>query len=191
MKPFPWIGDGAAAAGAAVATTGDAELDSICSRALAALSGAKPDEQVYVGGASAMASAFDAVDTVRSVLRTLEQQYVIVSLVRSIIERGLSVAIGVEHGIEPLAACSVVVKPVVVDGEQAVFLEGLEFLQLRHEVLAEADREALFHAQGIAVLAIGDEAILDCFTSFAMTGTDGFILRQRALPPGPRRSAHR
>ena len=85
-------------AGAGVATTGDAELDSICSRALAALSGAKPDEQVYVGGASAMASAFDAVDTVRSVLRTLEQQYVLVSLVRDVIDRGLSVAIGVEHG---------------------------------------------------------------------------------------------
>mgnify|MGYP003340190696 FL=1 len=65
-----------------------------------------------------MASAFDAVDTVRSVLRTLEQQYVLVSLVRDVIDRGLSVAIGVEHGVQPLAACSVVVKPVVVDGEQ-------------------------------------------------------------------------
>ena len=65
-----------------------------------------------------MARAFDAVDTVRSVLHTLEQQYVLVSLVRDILDRGLSVAIGAEHGVEPLAACSVVVKPVVVDGEQ-------------------------------------------------------------------------
>jgi heat-inducible transcriptional repressor len=40
-----------------------------------------------------------------------------VSLVRDVLDRGLSVAIGTEHGIEPLAACSVVVAPVVVDGE--------------------------------------------------------------------------
>ena len=78
----------------------------------------RAEEPVFVGGASAMASAFDAVDTVRTVLHTLEQQYVIVSLVRDILDRGLSVAIGAEHGIQPLAACSVIVKPVVVDGEQ-------------------------------------------------------------------------
>ena len=37
---------------------------------------------------------------------------------RDILDRGLTVAIGAEHGVEPLAACSVVVAPVVVDGEQ-------------------------------------------------------------------------
>jgi heat-inducible transcriptional repressor len=100
-----------------VPDTGDRELDALCHTATAAL---RPDteESVFVGGASSMAQAFDTVDTVRSVLRTLEQQYVMVSLVRDILSRGLSVAIGTEHGIEPLAACSVVVKPVVVDGEQ-------------------------------------------------------------------------
>ncbi|MEK9838936.1 MAG: hypothetical protein VW396_07700, partial [Ilumatobacter sp.] len=40
-----------------------------------------------------------------------------VSLVQNILDRGMSVAIGVEHGVEPLAACSVVVAPVVADGE--------------------------------------------------------------------------
>ena len=54
----------------------------------------------------------------RDVLHTLEQQYIVVPLVRDILDRGLSVAIGTEHGVEPLAACSVVVAPVVVDGEQ-------------------------------------------------------------------------
>jgi len=73
---------------------------------------------VFVGGTASMAQAFDAVDTVRNVLRTLEQQYVLVSLVRDILGRGLSVAIGTEHGVEPLSACSVVVAPVVIDGEQ-------------------------------------------------------------------------
>ena len=64
-----------------------------------------------------MAEAFDAVEVVRQVLHTLEQQFVVVSLVRDIVDRGMSVAIGVEHGVEPLSACSVVVAPVVVDGE--------------------------------------------------------------------------
>lgn len=65
-----------------------------------------------------MASAFEAVDVVRQVLQTLEQQYLVVTLVRDILDRGLSVSIGAEHGIEPLANCSVVVAPVVVDGER-------------------------------------------------------------------------
>jgi heat-inducible transcriptional repressor len=102
----------------ALPITGDIDLDDVCNAARAAFGRSDSPEPVFVGGAASMANAFDAVDTVRSVLHTLEQQYVMVSLVRDILDRGLSVAIGVEHGIEPLAACSVVVKPVVVDGEQ-------------------------------------------------------------------------
>jgi heat-inducible transcriptional repressor len=100
-----------------VPDTGERDLDIVCRTATAALGGST-DESVFVGGAASMANAFDAVDTVRSVLRALEQQFVMVSLVRDVLSRGLSVAIGAEHGVEPLAACSVVVKPVVVDGEQ-------------------------------------------------------------------------
>ena len=108
---------GSALGSSSVPATGDRELDAVCGLVTDALAGSH-DESIFVGGASSMALAFDAVDTVRSVLRTLEQQYVMVSLVRDILNRGLSVAIGAEHGVEPLAACSVVVKPVVVDGEQ-------------------------------------------------------------------------
>lgn len=64
-----------------------------------------------------MAEAFDAVEIVRNVLHTLEQQYVVVTLVRDMLNRGLSVAIGAEHGVEPLSACSVVLAPVIADGE--------------------------------------------------------------------------
>jgi heat-inducible transcriptional repressor len=99
-------------------TSGDPAVDALCSTAIAALRTGANDESVFVGGASSMARAFDAVDTVRNVLRTLEQQYVVVSLVRDILDRGLTVAIGAEHGVEPLAVCSVVVAPVVVDGDQ-------------------------------------------------------------------------
>ena len=46
------------------------------------------DDHVYVGGASWMAGAFDAVEVVRDVLHTLEQQFIVVSLVRDIVDRG-------------------------------------------------------------------------------------------------------
>jgi len=98
--------------------SGDDSVDHLCAEALAAVRSRSSDEHVYVGGTSSMASAFDAVEIVRDVLRTLEQQFVVVSLIGDLVDRGLSVAIGVEHGVEPLSACSVIVAPIVVDGEQ-------------------------------------------------------------------------
>jgi heat-inducible transcriptional repressor len=100
-----------------VAPTGDAVVDRLCTAALDALRATASPEQVFTGGAAAVANAFDAVEVVRSVLATLEQQFVVVTLVSDIVNRGMSVAIGVEHGVEPLSACSVVVAPVVIDGE--------------------------------------------------------------------------
>ena len=103
---------------AAPIPSGVPEVDRLCDAALASLRHTTTDsEQVYVGGAAAMAQAFDAVEVVRRVLTTLEQQYVVTSLVRDVIDRGLSVAIGNEHGVEPLSACSVIVAPVRADGE--------------------------------------------------------------------------
>ena len=100
--------------------SGDPGIDAIVGAAVSALTSAGSDDvpdQVFVGGASRMAAAFDAVETVRSVLSILEQQYVVVSLLRDVIDSGLSVAIGAEHGVEPLAECSVVVANYDVDGE--------------------------------------------------------------------------
>ena len=101
--------------------TGDAAVDATVKAAMASMTSSHDDEpdHVFVGGASRMASAFDAVDTVREVLGILEQQYVVVGLLRDVLDRGLSVAIGAEHGIESLAECSIVVSPYVVDGEQS------------------------------------------------------------------------
>jgi heat-inducible transcriptional repressor len=101
--------------------TGDVATDALidaCFRALARSHDDEPDH-VFVGGVSRMASAFDAVETVRGVLDTLEKQYVVVSLLRDVLDRGLSVAIGVEHGLVPLAECSVVVAPYELEGEPA------------------------------------------------------------------------
>jgi heat-inducible transcriptional repressor len=98
--------------------SGDATVDSLARRAAQAIGGGRndPDDAVYVGGVARMAAAFDAVEVVRNVLQTLEQQYVVVSMLRDVLHRGLSVAIGAEHGVELLAACSVVVAPYVVEG---------------------------------------------------------------------------
>ena len=101
----------------AIPPSDDPLVDALCATAVAAARTGLTDDHVYFGGASTMAEAFEAVDVVRQVLQTLEQQFVVVSLVRDLVDRGISVAIGVEHGVEPLSVCSVVVAPVVVDGE--------------------------------------------------------------------------
>jgi len=104
-----------------VPETGEPVVDQVTQIALGALSdlaGAREPVNVFVGGASSMASAFDAVETVRSVLSILEQQLVVVELIEDVLDRGLSVAIGAEHGFEPLAACALVVAPVELNGEE-------------------------------------------------------------------------
>jgi heat-inducible transcriptional repressor len=86
-------------------------------RALQSMGGDIDSDQVFVGGPARLAESFEAVETVRSVLSILEQQLVVVSLLRDVLDRGLSVAIGTEHGFEPLSSCAVVVAPVTVDGQ--------------------------------------------------------------------------
>ena len=55
----------------------------------------------------------------QQVLSVLERQFVVVSLIRDLIDRGLSVAIGSETGLEPLVECSLVVAPYEIQGEAA------------------------------------------------------------------------
>lgn len=105
-------------------TTGDPATDAITSAALATLAPPTPEDdhehtEVFVSGASRVARAFAEVDTVRDVLHILEQQYLVVSLLRDVLDRGLSVAIGAEAGLEPLAECAIVVAPYVIEGERA------------------------------------------------------------------------
>jgi heat-inducible transcriptional repressor len=105
---------------APVPPSGDVVLDRACDQAVEALAAVGADVepgQVFVGGTSRMAAAFDAVDSVRRVLGILEQQFVVVGLLRDVIDRGQSVAIGLEHGVEPLSECSLVVAPYEVEGE--------------------------------------------------------------------------
>jgi heat-inducible transcriptional repressor len=98
--------------------TGDDDTDGVIRAALDAMAtDVDGDDQIYVGGAARVAAGFEAVETVRQVLDLLEHQFVVVTLLRSVLDRGLHVAIGTETGLEPLSECSVVVAPYSVEGE--------------------------------------------------------------------------
>jgi heat-inducible transcriptional repressor len=102
-----------------VPSSGNGDVDRVVAAAGTAfglIERSMESDQVFVGGPSRLAQSFDAVETVRSVLGILEQQLVVVTLLRDVLNRGLSVAIGTEHGYEPLASCAVVVAPVSIDG---------------------------------------------------------------------------
>lgn len=80
----------------------------------------EPEESsVFLGGTSSVAGIFDAVDQVQEVLQVLEKQYLVVTLVKDVLDRGLEVAIGSETGVAPLNECSLVVAPVDIDGSSA------------------------------------------------------------------------
>lgn len=80
---------------------------------------AEAGQQVFVDGAAHVAGSFEARETVEQVLLVLEQQFVVVTLLRELIDGGLTVAIGSETGVEPLADCALVVAPYSAGGEPA------------------------------------------------------------------------
>jgi heat-inducible transcriptional repressor len=105
--------------GWSIPSSGSKKMDRLMAAArvaLGAMEGTMETDQVFVGGPARLAESFEAVETVRSVLSILEQQLVVVTLLRDVLNRGLSVAIGTEHGYEPLSSCAVVVAPVSAEG---------------------------------------------------------------------------
>ena len=97
--------------------TGDMATDALVAAALVALADEQPHpSELYVGGTAKITEQFEAVSSLHSVLSVLEEQLMVVTLLRSLVDRGLSVAIGSETGMKPLAECSVVVAPYEVDG---------------------------------------------------------------------------
>jgi heat-inducible transcriptional repressor len=75
--------------------------------------------QMFVDGRSHIAGSFDARETIEAVLGILEQQFVVVSLLKELVDNGLAVSIGSESGVAPLADCSLVVAPYQAGGEPA------------------------------------------------------------------------
>jgi heat-inducible transcriptional repressor len=115
------VGLGVGSLPATVPATGDAGTDTASEQALRVLRDEGTGEQgaVFVGGAARMAGAFEAIETVRQVLSILEEQYVVVTVLRDLLDRGQHVAIGAETGLVPLSECSLVIAPYGIEGERA------------------------------------------------------------------------
>ncbi len=77
------------------------------------------NERAFVGGAAEIVSSFEALEEARHVLDALEQQYVVVSLLRDVMTRGDNVAIGSELGLDYLRECAVVASPFSGEGNSA------------------------------------------------------------------------
>lgn len=93
----------------------------LATAAVAALRDAAESEgqHVFVDGRSHIAGSFDARETIEAVLGILEQQFVVVSLLKELVDNGMAVSIGSESGVAPLADCSLVVAPYQAAGEPA------------------------------------------------------------------------
>jgi heat-inducible transcriptional repressor len=103
--------------------TGDTPTDQLAQQARDALvarsASGRATEPVYVGGASRIAAdldAFTAGETVGRLLEVLEHQYLVVTLVRDLIDQGVTVRIGSENRLEDLRECSVVLARFDVEG---------------------------------------------------------------------------
>jgi heat-inducible transcriptional repressor len=98
--------------------TGNAAADRLVESSRAVLTTSDVVGEMYVGGLSSVPSSFEAIDTVREVLQLLEKQLVVVSLLRDVMDNGMSVSIGNETGLVPLAECSLIVAPYAGEGTQ-------------------------------------------------------------------------
>ena len=127
-----------------VHATGDPAVDAVVRTARDALVAlARPDysEPLYVGGVSHLAAEQEAFSTAQSAARLLgmlEHQVVVVSLVRELLERGLTVSIGSENQLDELRDCSIVLAPYAVEGDPAgiVGVLGPTRMDYRHALAA-------------------------------------------------------
>jgi len=106
--------------------TGDPATDELVTQAREALVArnalGRHTEPVFVGGASRIAAdldAFTAGETVGRLLEVLEHQYLVVTLVRDLIDQGVTVRIGAENQLEDLRECSVVLARFDIEGRPA------------------------------------------------------------------------
>ncbi len=90
--------------------------DPLVAAALEALREAEIHCEVYVGGTANLTAAFVGMDQLSEVLELLEQQMVVVTVMRSVLDRGNRVAIGEETGVSSLSECSLVLAPYSVAG---------------------------------------------------------------------------
>lgn len=100
--------------------TGDRDVDGLATQSAETLRGlgSEPSpEPVFVGGTSNIAAEardFSAADAVARLLELLEQQFLVVSLARTLIDTGVTVRIGTENERLELKECSLILAPVTV-----------------------------------------------------------------------------
>ncbi|MFZ4515514.1 MAG: heat-inducible transcriptional repressor HrcA [Acidimicrobiia bacterium] len=90
---------------------GDSAIDAVVGAARAALTEGLSmlEHAVHVTGKGKLASgSFDTMDRAVRLLELLEQQVVVVTMVREVVDAGLSVRIGAENEIDELRNCSLV-----------------------------------------------------------------------------------
>ncbi len=104
--------------------TGDADVDALLAQAIAAVTtrARQVSDHLYVGGVSRLAAeqdAFTTTATTARLLEMLEEQVVVVSLVRDLLDHGVNVSIGSENDVDELRDCSIVLAPYEVEGTLA------------------------------------------------------------------------
>ena len=115
---------GTLAPNATLAPTGDADSDTLLADAVRAVTtrARHVSDHLYVGGVSRLAAeqdAFATTATTARLLEMLEEQVVVVSLVRDLLDHGVNVSIGSETKVDELRDCSLVLAPYEVEGALA------------------------------------------------------------------------
>ena len=106
--------------GANLRPSGDDAVDRLLADAAASMEATDTlDGRVHVGGRSSVAGVFEETETVEQVLQLFERQFLVVTLIKDVLDRGLRVAIGAETGVQDLNECSLVVAPYKVEGADA------------------------------------------------------------------------
>jgi heat-inducible transcriptional repressor len=111
-------------ASTAVTSSGDARIDDVATKVRDAITARASEafEPLYVGGASRIAAeqrAFTTHESAARLLELLEHQVVVVSLVRNVLDNGVTVRIGAENDVAELRECSLVLAPYTIEGDVA------------------------------------------------------------------------
>lgn len=115
---------GTLAPNATLSPTGDPDSDALLGDAVHAVTtrARHVSDHLYVGGVSRLAAeqdAFATTATTARLLEMLEEQVVVVSLVRDLLDHGVNVSIGSETKVDELRDCSLVLAPYEVEGALA------------------------------------------------------------------------
>jgi heat-inducible transcriptional repressor len=124
--------------------TGQPEVDAVVAvthEALTGASGVDHSEPLYIGGASHLAAeqqAFETGERAARLLEVLEHQVLVVSLVRELLDAGLTVSIGSENRLDELRDCAIVLAPFELDCRPAgiVGILGPTRMDYRHALAA-------------------------------------------------------